>query len=81
MLHAVDKEFSLCANYPKGNRDIFHECIDIYNPGALLLSVKRLPGSCQDLSVEGAGAVYTNRPYGIYYSDDLLKTTGDNILK
>ena len=41
VLLAVNKEFSLCANYPKGHRELFHKWIDTYHPGALLLHIKR----------------------------------------
>ena len=54
---AVNKEFSLCANYPKEHGELFHEWNDTYHPGALLLQVERVSGSRQDLAVEGEGAV------------------------
>ena len=41
ILCAVDKEFSLCANYPKGYGKIFYEWIEKNNPGSLLLHVER----------------------------------------
>lgn len=61
ILRAVDKEFSLPANYPKGHGDEFKHWLKEYHPGALLVPVLRATGSRQDLAVEGAGAVYWNR--------------------
>ena len=81
ILRAVDKEFSLCANYPKGHGEIFHEWIEKNHPGALLIHVERTSGSRQDLCVEGAGAVYWNRIYWLDFIDERLRTPGDNILQ
>lgn len=61
VLRAVDKEFSLPANYPKGHGVLFKIWMDLHHPGALLLPVERATGNRQDLSVEGAAAVYWNR--------------------
>ena len=61
VLRAVDKEFSLPANYPKGHGDQFKHWLKKNHPGALLVPVQRTSGSRQDLSVEGAAAVYWNR--------------------
>ena len=61
VLRAVDKEFSLPANYPKGHGDEFKHWLKKSHPGALLVPVERSTGSCQDLACEGAGAVYWNR--------------------
>ena len=57
VLRVVNKEFSLCANYPKGHRELFREWIETYHPGALIIHVERASGSCQDLVVDGIGAV------------------------
>ena len=54
---AVDKDFSLCANHPKGCGELFRECIDTYLPGELILHVERASWSCQDLAVKLSGAV------------------------
>ena len=45
VLRAVDKEFSLCANYPKGHGEIFRQWIECTYPGVLLLHVERASGS------------------------------------
>jgi hypothetical protein len=49
LIRAVDKEFSLSANYPKGHGELFLSWIKEYYPGVLLLHVKRAAGSRQDL--------------------------------
>ena len=81
VLRAVDKEFSLCANYPKGHGELFCKWMDQYHPGTLLLHVERASGSRQDLCVEGAGAIYWNRKYWIEFLDKQLRTPGGNILQ
>ena len=63
VLRAVDKEFSLPANYPKGHGDMFKIWMELHHPGAMLLPVERSTGSRHDLIVEGAAAVYWNRRY------------------
>ena len=81
VLRAVDKEFSLCANYPKGHGEIFRQWIECTYPGVLLLRVERASGSRQDLCVEGAGALFYNRSYWLEFLDERLRTPGDNILQ
>jgi hypothetical protein len=61
VLRAIDKEFSLPANYPKGHGDMFLHWLKQNHPGALLVPVERTAGSRQDLAAEGAAAVYWNR--------------------
>ena len=61
VLRAIDKEFSLPANYPKGHGDWFKYWLKKMHPGALQLAVERATGSRMDLACEGAGAVYWNR--------------------
>ena len=61
VLRAIDKEFSLPANYPKGHGDMFLHWLKRNHPGALLVPVERTAGSRQDLAAEGAAAVYWNR--------------------
>eukprot|EP00957_Ditylum_brightwellii_P012127 915698-Ditylum_brightwellii.AAC.1 len=73
LLRAVDKEFSLCANYPKGHGDLFYEWIEHNRPGVLLLHVERASGSRQDLAVEGAGAVYWNHRFWVEFLDERLR--------
>lgn len=66
VLRAIDKEFSLPANYPKGHGDLFLHWLRLNHPGALLVPVQRTAGSRQDLAAEGAAAVYWNRRYVNY---------------
>ena len=50
-----------------------------YHPGSLLVHVTRASGSRQDLTVEGAPAVYWNRHYYLEFLKQSLDTV-DNIL-
>ena len=50
-----------------------------YHPGSLLVPVTRASGSRQDLTVEGAPAVYWNRHYYLEFLKQSLDTV-DNIL-
>ena len=82
LIRAVDKMFSLCANYPKGKGDLFRLWMKIYHPGALLLHLKNAQGSRQDICVESAGSIYWNRPYWVEFLDETLRVPGvDNILE
>ena len=82
LIRAFDKEFSLCANYPKGHGDEFKEWIKQTQPGELLLHVERASGSRQDLFVEGAPAVYWNRQYCIEFLDEqLILPSKGNVLQ
>lgn len=63
VLRAVDKEFSLPANYPKRHGSMLLQRLKLRHPGTLLVPVKRTAGSHQDLACEGAAAVYWNRRY------------------
>ena len=81
ILRACDKEFSLCANYPKGHGELFGTWIKENHPGALLLHVERTAGSRQDLVVEGAGAIFWNRPFWVEFLDERLRLPAGNILQ
>ncbi len=72
VLRAVDKEFSLSANYAKGHGMVFKAWMELNYPKAQLLHVLRTSGSRQDVCVEGAGAVYWNRKYWIEFLDKEL---------
>ena len=76
ILIAIDKEFSLCCNYKKGDGETFFAWMHTYHPGAFLFPVERGLGSQQDFTVDGAGAVYMNRQY---YMDFLDKSIGAEI--
>jgi hypothetical protein len=45
IIRAVDKEFTLLADYPNGDGKLFLEWIRGYYPGVLLLHVERAAGS------------------------------------
>ena len=72
MIRAIDKEFSLSANYPKGHGQLFLEWMREKHPGALLLHVERASGSRQDLCTEGSMAILMNYPYYIEFLDQSL---------
>ncbi len=61
ILRAVNKEFSLTDNYPKGHRDTFKHWLKKHHPGALLVALERATGHRQDLACEGDGVIYWNR--------------------
>ena len=51
VLQALDKEFRLMDNYPKGHGDKFNHWLNLDHPRYLLVPVARTSGSIQDLSV------------------------------
>eukprot|EP00957_Ditylum_brightwellii_P168395 12818034-Ditylum_brightwellii.AAC.1 len=61
ILWAIEKEFSLPANYPKGHGDEIKTWLLKHHPVALLVPATRATGSRQNLDVEGAASVYWNR--------------------
>ena len=73
IIRAIDKEFSLSANYPKGHGELFLEWIREHYPGVLLLHVERAAGSRQDLSTEGSLAIYMNYEYYVEFLDEMLR--------
>ena len=80
---AIDKEFSLCANYPKGHGAIFQEWMKDNHPGELLLHVERaLSGGRQDIASMAAMAIYWNRNYYVEFLDEMktYSDKDDNIL-
>ncbi len=78
IIRAIDKEFSLSANYPKGHGDLFGEWMREHYPGALLLHVERAAGSRQDLCIKGCLPIIMNYPYYLEFLDWMLKKTGKN---
>ena len=61
ILYAVDKEFSLPANYPKGHGDQVKHWLKECHPGTSLVPVLCTTSPRQDMAVEGTVAVYWNR--------------------
>ena len=74
VLIAVDKEFSIPANYPKEHGPEFKHWLKANHPRALLVLVQRTAGSRQDLATEGAAVVYWNKQYVILLLPLLLLT-------
>ena len=67
---------------PKGDGDKFRAWREEYHPGSLVLPIERASGgSRQDLTVEGAGAVYINRRYYLEFLNECLVADGNNILQ
>ena len=82
---AFDREFSLCANYPKGHGQLFHQFMKKNHPGELLLHVERAEsGGRQDVVSMASLAIYWNRNYCIEFLDYMMciprKTKDDSIL-
>jgi hypothetical protein len=75
LIRAIDKEFSLSGNYPKGHGKLFLEWIREYYPGVLLLHVEHAAGSRQDLCTEGSMAVYMNYKYYVEFLEMMLRKT------
>jgi hypothetical protein len=73
VIRAIDKEFSLSSNYPKGHGELFREWVPEYYPGILLLHVECAAGSRQELCTEGSLPVYMNYPYYVEFLDSALR--------
>ena len=68
LLHCIEKEFGLTANYTKGHGSIFENQMKTYHPTAYLFPIIRAcGGSRQDLGVEGVQAVLMNLPYYLQF--------------
>ena len=78
VIRAIDKEFSLSANYPKGHGELFLEWIRENYPGVLLLHVERASGSRQDLCTEGCLAIFMNYEYYVEFLDQMLRKRDAN---
>ena len=76
VLRACDKEFSLCANYPKGHGDMFFEWVARCYPNILLYHVVSTEGGRQDMVCEGAGPLYMNRQIWVEFLDERLRIPG-----
>ena len=73
IIRAIDKEFSLSANYPKGHGELFLEWLREHYPGVLLLHVERAAGSRQDICTEGSMAIYMNHQLYLEFLDNQLR--------
>jgi hypothetical protein len=72
-MRAINKEFSLSANYPKGHGELFLEWIRENHPGVLLFHVEWASGSRQDLCTEGSMAIFMNYPLYVEFLDEQLR--------
>ena len=64
---AIDKQFSLTANCPKGKGDMLRLWMIKHHCGALLWHVFHLNGSRQDAAIEASACFYWNRGYCVQY--------------
>ena len=78
IIRAIDKEFSLSANYPKGHGELFKVWMKKNYPMALLFHVERAAGSRQDLCTEGCLAIFMNYPYYVEFLDGMLRKITSN---
>ena len=78
VIRAIDKEFSLSANYPKGHGELFLEWMRENHPGELLLHVERASGSRQDLCTKGSMAIIMNYPYYVEFLDSMFRKRKKN---
>ena len=82
ILRALDKCFSLLANYPKGNGVEFKHWLEKYHDCVPLYPVQRSTGARNDMILEGAAAVYINGwLYKLFLDEQLSTPKADNILQ
>ena len=82
MCRAFDKEFSLCANYPKGWGVLFRQWMKENYSGALLFHVERACKGRMDVVPMASMAIYWNRNYCVEFLDEMISFCGreDNLL-
>lgn len=79
IVRAFDREFSLCANYPKGHGELFRQWMKEYHPGELLFHVERAQsGGRHDVVSMASLAMYWNRNYCIEFLDYMLSIERPN---
>ena len=82
ILRAIDKCFSLPANYPKGEGQRFKHWMIKYHPDFPLYPVQRSNGARCDQILEGSVAVYMNGGVYLLFLDEALTVpNADNILQ
>ena len=69
MCDAFDKEFSLCANYPKGWGSNFRKWMKENHIGELLFNVDRACKGKMDVASMASIAIYWNRNYCVDFLD------------
>lgn len=77
VLIAFDKEFSLCANYPKGHGELFLTWLRMKYPNELLFHVERSGGGRQDLALMASLPIYWNREWCTEFLDERLRVPGN----
>ena len=81
LLYAVDKEFALACNYPKGRGDEFENMMwDIGENANLVPITQATGGTRQDIVCEGAQALYMNRKYYVQFLSHVIDSGTANIL-
>ena len=83
MVRAFDKEFSLCANYPKGHGALFLQWMKEHHPKELFMHVERAAtGKRHDIVAMAALAILWNRQYCVEFLHELLffSEKSENIL-
>lgn len=78
IIRAVDKEFSLSANYPKGHGELVLEWMRKHYLGVLLFYVERAAGSRLYFCTEGSLAIFMNYPYYVEFLDTHLRKLKQN---
>jgi hypothetical protein len=78
IIRAVNKEFSLSANYPKGHGELVLEWMRKHYLGVLLFYVERAAGSRQYFCTEGSLAIFMNYPYYVEFLDTHLRKLKQN---
>lgn len=79
---ATEKHFGQTNNYAKGEGEEFHPYMQEKHEGEYLFNVERVSGSRQDIAVEGACAVFWNRPYYVEFLFEKLRIKdNDHILR
>ena len=82
LCRAAHKEFSLTALYQKGKGELFKEFMESEHPGAFLFPIPNVNGTRQDIVVDAAHSLYTNRPFYVHFLTEVLSyKTGDNKLE
>ena len=81
LLYAVDKEFALAINYPKGRGDEFQNLMwDIGENANLVPIMQATGGTRQDIVCEGAKTLYMNRKYYVQFLSHVIDSGTANIL-
>ena len=73
LLISFDKEFNLCANYPKGHGQFFRTWLKENHPDFYLLHVETMKGNRMDGATQGACPVFTNLEPCVEFLDERLR--------